>query len=149
MKRAKDIAFITFLCFSLLVLALLVVISSAAHLYGDSASGEETLSAFASDLADGGAMLFVYSVAVGLSFLIFDIKPLPAFWKRALHVVLNYALMTAFFVLLTAGRSGRGAMMLLLTFIFIAVYIAGALICRGLAKLEALKPKKTKKSEKN
>lgn len=148
MKRFKDIAFISLLSFTLMALCGLLVLNAAAGAFGGSAEGEETIRAFASDVADGGFAIFVYSVLIGLSFMIFDAGFLSAFWKRALHLVLNYALMVAFFIMLTAGHSGRGIILLVLTFVFTAVYFLGLLLCRGLKKLGAVLDE-AKKSKKN
>lgn len=148
MKRVKDIVFITLISFALLALAGLLVLNSAAGAFGGSATGEQTIKAFASDVANGGFALFVYSVLIGVSFLVFDIKWLSAFWRRTLHLVLNYVLMVALFLLLTMGHSGQGLMVFVLTFIFVAVYFLGMLICRGLGKLSATL-EEIKKSKKN
>lgn len=135
MKRVEKIAFISFLSFTLLALTGLVVLRIAGAAFGGNAVGDEALSAFAADVADGGFILFVYSVLIGLSFLIFDIKWLNSTLKRALHLLLNYVLMTAAFMLVAADKSGKGLVLLVLTFVFIAVYYGGMLLCRVAAKL--------------
>lgn len=148
MKRVKEIAFISFLSFTLLALAGLAVLRIAGAAYGGNAVGDEALSAFAADVADGGFILFVYSALIGISFLIFDIKWLSAVWKRALHLLLNYALMVAAFMLVAAGKSGKGLMLMVLTAVFVAVYYLGMLLCRALVKLLRVAEdiKKSKKS---
>lgn len=148
MKRFKDIAFITLISFTLLTLVGVVILSSAASEFGATASGEETIKAFAEDIANLSFALFFYSALIGASFLIFDIKPLSAFWKRAVHIVLNYAVMlTMFFVLTDKDNSGRGLMAFVLTFVFIVVYFAGMLLCRLLKKADTVleEIKKSKK----
>lgn len=147
MKRFKDIAFITFISYTLLMLAGLVVLTAAAGAFGANASGDETIKAFAEDLANLGFAVFVYSALIGASFLIFDIKRLSPFWKRAMHLVVNYAVMLALFIVLTMGHTGQGLMAFVLTFVFIVVYFAGMLICRGLKKLDMVleEIKKSKK----
>ena len=147
MKRFKEIAFITLISFTLLTLTGLVVIATAASAFGTAADGEAAISAFAEDLANLGFVGFLYSVVIGASFLIFDIKWISAFWKRTIHLVLNYAVMITVFIVLTLGRTGQGAMAFVLTFAFIVVYFLGMLICRGLKKLETVldEIKKSKK----
>lgn len=134
MKRVREIAFISFLSFTLLALAALAALRIAGAAFGGNAVGDEALSAFAVDVADGGFVLFVYSVLIGISFLVFDIKWLSALWKRALHLLLNYALMVAAFMLVAAGKDGKGLMLMVLTALFVAVYYLGMLLCRVAAK---------------
>lgn len=134
MKRVKKIAFISFLSFTLLALTGLVVLRIAGAAFGGDAVGDEALSAFAADVADGGFVLFVYSVLIGISFLLFDIRWLSGAWKRTLHLLLNYALMVAAFMIIAAGKDGKGLMLMVLTALFLAVYYGGMLLCRVAAK---------------
>ena len=137
MKRFKEIVFLCALSFTLLSLAFLFVLNAGASAFGAEASGGDTIKAFASDIANAGLFLFVYSVFIGVSFLIFDIKKLPAFWKRALHLVLNYVVMVVCFLAATSGHSRRALMVFVLSFVFIIVYFVGMALCRLLRKTEA------------
>ncbi len=137
MARLRDIVLISLVCFTLLALCGLVVVSTAAGAFGTNATGEEAVTAFADDLAEAGFVLFVYSVLVGASFWLFDIKGMSQLIKRALHLFLTYACTIGAFSLLAYGRSGFGIMLFVITFAFIAVYYLGMLVCKGLKKLDA------------
>lgn len=134
MKRFEEIALIAASCFVLSSLVSLAVLSVSAGAFGGGATGQQAVDAFAADVAKFGFALFAYSICVGVSFLIFDIGRLSAFARRALHLVLNYAMMAAFFLLVSAGKERRTLMLFVLTFVYVVVYFAGMLICRALKK---------------
>ncbi len=139
MKRIKDIALystLTFTFMMMLICALFVV-------------GENTLTGGVSnfsgaDFADKAFLLLLYSVFVGVSFLVFDIKPFNQTLKRILHIGLNYGLLVGFIVLFQKANAGANVTanttmtIFASTFIFIIVYFAAMLISKGINKLGKL-----------
>lgn len=138
MKRIKDISFYSTLCFTLLMLTLCAMYGVAEGLLttADNVFG-------GADFADKAVGLLLYSVGVGLSFLVFDIKPLNKVAKRVIHVGLNYVLMVialySFFKQNSAAEVASGDMTMLIfagTFVFIAVYCVGMALCHLFGKLD-------------
>ena len=78
---------------------------------------------------------FLYSLCVGASFLVFELKKLPSAATRTIHILLNYALMVVFVFGFT-GKIKEAGMIFAATFIFIAVYVFCSLVTKGLKKLD-------------
>ena len=78
---------------------------------------------------------FLYSLSVGASFLVFELKKLPSAATRTIHILINYALMVVFVFGFT-GKIKEAGMIFAATFIFIAVYVFCSLITKGLKKLD-------------
>lgn len=134
MKRIKDVALYASLCFSLLMLFVCGVFSAASN-----ALTKVEVAFSASKFADIAFLIFVYSVLVGFSFLIFDIKGLNKSLKRVLHVALNFVLMIAAMLMLPKGEGTDVTMLIFAScFAFIAVYFFSMLISKGINKLGQL-----------
>lgn len=130
MKRVKDIAFISTLSFSLFMLVFCAMEAVAAGEFGD--KGVDAVR-----FANNALVLFVYSVCVGLSFLLFDIKLFSATVKRAVHFVLNYGLMLAFiFGFASIVVSDAAATAFALSFVFVLVYFGGMFISSLFRKMD-------------
>lgn len=131
MKRVKDIAFISTLSFSLLMLVFCFMESVASNEF-DAQLIE------ADRFANNALVLFVYSICIGLSFLLFDIKAFSQTVKRGIHFVLNYGFMLLFvfgFAKVVVGD--KAAIAFATSFVFIAVYFLGMLISSLFRKLDA------------
>lgn len=141
MKRIKDIALYSTLCFTLVMLLLCFLLSTAESVLTIGKAGSP-LSAV--EFADKVFLLLMYSLAVGFSFLIFDIKALNATIKRVFHAGLNYGLLVAFLVMFQSANSegnvsGDTTMLIFAaSFLFLAVYFGAMFISKGINKLGAL-----------
>lgn len=138
MRRIKDIALYATLCFTIVMLTLCALYGVA-----EGSLTTENNSFGGKDFADKAFTLFMYSVGVGLSFLLFDIKPLNKVLKRVFHIAINYVLMIIVLNGLFNMNSGAAVAstnltMLIFagTFVFIAVYFASMAICYWLRKLD-------------
>ena len=130
MKRVKDVAFISTLSFSLFMLGFCAIESVAVTEFGN-------LPVDASRYANNALVLFVYSLCIGASFLLFDIKVMGQGVKRAIHFVLNYALMLVFvFGFAEIVVNDAAAMAFAASFVYLAVYFLGMLISSLLRKLD-------------
>ncbi|MBE6678597.1 MAG: hypothetical protein E7597_07375 [Ruminococcaceae bacterium] len=140
MKRIKDVALYASLCFTLLMMFVCGVFSAA------SATQTKVETAFsANKFADIAFLLFVYSLLVGFSFLIFDIKPLNKALKRVLHVGLNFALLVAAMVMLPKAEGADNTMLIFAAcFAFIVVYFLAMLISKGINKFGELVDSRSK-----
>ena len=78
---------------------------------------------------------FFYSLCVGASFFVFELKKLPTAATRTLHIMLNYVLMVVFVFGFT-GKIKEAGMIFAATFIFIAVYALCTLLSKGFKKLD-------------
>ncbi|MBQ7047338.1 MAG: hypothetical protein IJN86_00150 [Clostridia bacterium] len=141
MKKIKDIALYSSLCFTLVMLLICVLYGSAESSLTNSDKGE-VLSA--ASFADKAFLLFVYSVAVGFSFLLLDINAISKTARRVMHFILNYGLLLAFLIMFQKsnpeGNVTADTTMLIFaaSFLFIAVYFAAMLIGKGINKFGAL-----------
>lgn len=140
MKRIKDIALYTSLCFSLLMLFI-----CAMFVIAESNLTTETSAFSAVDFADKAFLLLVYSVCVGFSFLVFDLNKISTTARRLIHVVLNYGLMVAFIVFFTKANAGatvvsgdRTMLIFAASFLYIIIYAAAMLVSKGVNKLGTL-----------
>jgi len=130
MKRTREIAFIVTLAFSMFMLAFCGMEAVAAGALGDKPVD-------AVRFANNAVMLFVYSLCIGLSFLIFDIKVMPQSVKRGIHLVLNYGLMLLFiFGFAEIIVADAAATAFVLSFVFILVYFGGMLLSGLFRKLD-------------
>lgn len=134
MKRIKDIALYSSLCYTFLMLFMLAMLSVAS----------ETLTRVdavfsTSQFADIAFLLLVYSIFVGLSFLIFDVKAFNKALKRVLHISLNFALLITVMIMLASGRKVDTAMIVFAScFLFLIVYFLAMLVSKGINKLGEL-----------
>jgi len=86
--------------------------------------------------ANNALVLFVYSLCIGFSFLLFYIKPLSATVKRVLHFVLNYGLMmVSIFGFADIIVADAAATAFALSFVYLLVYFGGMLISSLLRKM--------------
>ncbi len=130
MKRIKDVAFISTLSYTLLMLTLCAMQYAAVSELGD-----KTMDV--TRFGDNAFVLFVYSVCIGLSFLLFDIKLFSKTVKRALHFMLNYGLMMVFiFAFSSVIASDAAAIAFVLSFVYLVVYFGGMLVCSLLRKAD-------------
>ena len=130
MKRTKDIAFIVTLAFSLFMLVFCGMEAVAAGQLGDKPVD-------AVRFANNAVMLFVYSLCIGLSFLLFDIKAMSGSVKRGIHLILNDALMLVFiFSFADIIVTDAAATAFVLSFVFVLVYFGGMLISSLFRKLD-------------
>lgn len=130
MKRIKDIAFISTLSYTAFMLTLCAMQFAAVSELGD-----KTMDV--TRFGDNAFVLFVYSVCIGLSFLLFDIKFFSKTVKRTLHFVINYGLMMVFiFAFSSVIASDVAAIAFVLSFVYLVVYFGGMLVCNLLRKLE-------------
>lgn len=91
------------------------------------------ISAFADRMVAANAVIALFSVVFGFSFLVFRIQSMSAHAKRALHIFINYAVSMLCIYLLhsTAPEASASAWIVLLffaTFAFFAVYGASVLV---------------------
>ena len=129
MKRIKDIAFISTLSFTLFMLTFCAVEAMATNEFGD--KGVDAVR-----FANNALVFFVYSVCIGLSFLLFDIKAFSKTVKRTLHFVLNFGLMmVSIFGFANIVVAVAAATVFVLSFVFVLVYFGGMLISSLLRKL--------------
>ncbi|MBQ3081300.1 MAG: hypothetical protein IJC49_02490 [Clostridia bacterium] len=129
MKRIKDIAFISTLSFTLFMLAFCAIEAMAVNEFGD--TGVDAVR-----FANNALVLFVYSLCIGFSFLLFYIKPLSATVKRVLHFVLNYGLMmVSIFGFADIIVADAAATAFALSFVYLLVYFGGMLISSLLRKM--------------
>lgn len=134
MRRIKDVALYATLCFTLVMLTVCGLFATA------QATLTKVENSFASStFANLAFLIFVYSVLVGLSFLVFDIKAMNKTLKRVIHVVLNYALVVAALIMAnTSEKTDMTMLVFAMTFVFIAVYFFAMLIGKGINKLGEL-----------
>lgn len=91
------------------------------------------IGAFADRMVMSNAVIALFSVVFGFSFLVFGVKSMSAHAKRALHIVINYAVSMLCIYLLhsTAPEASASAWIVLLffaTFAFFAIYGIAALV---------------------
>ena len=130
MKRIKDIAFISTLSFTLFMLVFCAIEGVATGEFGD--KGVDAVR-----FANNALVLFVYSVCIGISFLLFDIRPFSATVKRALHFVINYAMLMVFmFGFADIIVNDAAAIAFAVSFVFVLVYFGGMLISSLFRKLD-------------
>lgn len=125
MKKIKNVVFIANLTFTLIILAFFAVLSSI-----DSAG---TKAASFLDY-DNVFIFFLYSLCVGLTFLVLDIKKMPASARRVAHIVLNYLLMVLFIFGFT-GNIKEIMMIFVASFVFFAIYALCSTAAHFLRKL--------------
>lgn len=130
MKRAREIAFIVTFAFSAFMLVFCGMEAVAASSLGDKPVD-------AVRFANNAVMFFVYSLCIGISFLIFDIKVMSQSVKRGIHLVLNYGLMLLFiFGFAEIIVSDVAATAFVLSFVYIVVYFCGMLLSGLFRKLD-------------
>lgn len=132
MKRVKDITLYSTLCFTLVMMLFCILLTPSSDI--SDASGDAAL---ALNFADYAFTVLLYSVCVGLSFLLFDIK-INKVLNRTLHIILNYVLMVIFLSLLVREGVDLTKMVFVCTFVFIVVYPAAMVICFWLRKLDKM-----------
>lgn len=93
----------------------------------------EGISAFAERLVMANAVIALFSVVFGFSFLVFRAKSMSQPAKRSLHIAINYIVsMVCVFVLhSTAPEASAGTWVVLIffaTFLFFAIYGVAALV---------------------
>lgn len=91
------------------------------------------IGAFADRMVASNAIIALFSVVFGFSFLVFEAKSMSSQAKRALHIAVNYAVSMLCIYLLhsTAPEASASAWIVLLffaTFAFFAIYGASALV---------------------
>lgn len=91
------------------------------------------IGAFADRMVMSNAVIALFSVVFGFSFLVFGAKSMSSQAKRALHIVINYAASMLCIYLLhsTAPEASASAWIVLLffaTFAFFAIYGIAALV---------------------
>lgn len=91
------------------------------------------ISAFADRMVMSNAVIALFSVVFGFSFLVFRAKSMSSHAKRALHIIINYAVSMVCIYLLhsTAPEASASAWIVLLffaTFAFFAVYGIATLV---------------------
>ncbi|MBE6682552.1 MAG: DUF3021 family protein [Ruminococcaceae bacterium] len=113
--------------------AILSIGTSAASEGGAESISMSGISAFAERLVMANAVIALFSVVFGFSFLVFEVKNMSQPAKRSLHVIINYivSMICVYLLHSTAPEANAGTWIILIFFasiVYFAIYGIASLV---------------------